>query len=644
MTFLSPITAIVAAAVAVPLLVALYFLKLRRREVPVPSTLLWRKSIHDLQVNSPFQKLRRNLLLLLQLLILACLLLAMARPSVQQAAAPGQRVAIVLDHSASMNATDVRPTRLEAAKAAAMRLIDQLAANGEAGGAMLVSFADEATVAQRMSRDWPRLRRAVEQVGRTDQPGRLAGALDLLEPYARQQAGEEQSLLVYVISDGRVAVEREELPALPRAEIRYLPIGSEQPANVGIVAFAARRSYDQPERVQVFARVHNAGPAPAETALNLRVDGELTQVQPLRLPRAATGGPGEERVTFELTLAGSALVEGELDTDDALPADDEARLIVAPARRQRVLLVGRADSFLSRGLRSAGVKELTVMSPAEYEALSPRRIRGEGDQAGWDLVVFDGYAPQAVPPVSSLSFAAAPPVADLALREPAAEGAQPVLDWRRNHPLLRHVSLDDVRLASPGRLVLPRGATVLASGQSGPLLASVSVDGTRHVVASFDVQQTNWPMQVSFPVFIANSVQMLGRSSLGEQAGLAWQAGEVAEVPVTSEAPVRYLGPAALEAQPRLGQAVLGPLRRAGLYEAEAGDPAEPLDRLAVNVASPLETDLRVAEQIDIPAGGSQAGSARAEPVRREIWPWLAWAALAVLLVEWLVYTRRMRM
>src|SRR5438105_5862742 len=78
--FLSPLTGFIAAAIAIPALLILYFLKLRRRELAVSSTLLWKKAIQDLQVNAPFQKLRRNLLLLLQLLLLFLLLLALSRP------------------------------------------------------------------------------------------------------------------------------------------------------------------------------------------------------------------------------------------------------------------------------------------------------------------------------------------------------------------------------------------------------------------------------------------------------------------------------------------------------------------------------------------------------------------------------------
>src|SRR6202167_3127305 len=105
--FLNAWPAALAAAIAVPALLILYFLKLRRREVPVPSTLLWRRAVQDLQVNSPFQRLRKNLLLLLQMLLLAALLLALARPILNYSPGAGPRTIILIDRSASMSADDM---------------------------------------------------------------------------------------------------------------------------------------------------------------------------------------------------------------------------------------------------------------------------------------------------------------------------------------------------------------------------------------------------------------------------------------------------------------------------------------------------------------------------------------------------------
>src|SRR5947209_16896466 len=96
------------------LLVLLYFLKMRRQPLQVPSTFLWRKSVEDLHVNSPFQWLRKNLLLLLQL---ACvLLLIFAVMAFKVFGSGGQHYILILDSSASMSVADVEPNRLEAAK------------------------------------------------------------------------------------------------------------------------------------------------------------------------------------------------------------------------------------------------------------------------------------------------------------------------------------------------------------------------------------------------------------------------------------------------------------------------------------------------------------------------------------------------
>ena len=162
--------------------------------MPISSTLLWKKAIQDMQVNSPFQKMRRSLLLLLQLLILGAMLFAMARPTMETIASPGQRVVIVIDHSGSMNATDVSPTRLDEAKQAALELIASLDAGGAddqgatSGGAMVVSFAQSAQVRQSFTNDPALLRDAVRRIEPTDHVSRLEPALRLIEPFAGRAA------------------------------------------------------------------------------------------------------------------------------------------------------------------------------------------------------------------------------------------------------------------------------------------------------------------------------------------------------------------------------------------------------------------------------------------------------------------------
>ncbi len=111
-----------------PILI-MYMLKLRRREVSVSSTLLWERLLRDRQANTPWQRLRRNLLLFLQLLILAGLILGLSRPAIMTPSVARGSLIVLLDASASMNASDVKPSRFEAARSVAHSLIDGLEGN-----------------------------------------------------------------------------------------------------------------------------------------------------------------------------------------------------------------------------------------------------------------------------------------------------------------------------------------------------------------------------------------------------------------------------------------------------------------------------------------------------------------------------------
>ena len=92
-------------------IVLLYILKLRRVKVPVSSTLLWERSVQDFKANAPWQRLRRNLLMILQIIAILFLAIALARPFVFGTALTGGRTVIVLDTSSSMLAGKSTSTR-----------------------------------------------------------------------------------------------------------------------------------------------------------------------------------------------------------------------------------------------------------------------------------------------------------------------------------------------------------------------------------------------------------------------------------------------------------------------------------------------------------------------------------------------------
>src|SRR5918992_2049909 len=120
MPFLAPLGLL--GLLAIPVIVALYVLRLRRDERVVSSTYLWQQLVRDVEANAPWQRLRRSLLLLLQLLLAAALAFVVARPFAERPAGLSRDLVLVVDASASMRATDEFPDRLPAAKRAAIEV------------------------------------------------------------------------------------------------------------------------------------------------------------------------------------------------------------------------------------------------------------------------------------------------------------------------------------------------------------------------------------------------------------------------------------------------------------------------------------------------------------------------------------------
>ncbi|MEO0564743.1 MAG: VWA domain-containing protein, partial [Chloroflexota bacterium] len=175
MSFLTPL-GFLGLLLAGPVIL-MYMLRLRRREVVVSSTFLWEQVLQDNEANTPWQRLRRNLLLLLQLLILALLAFALARPFITVPAVSTGQIALLLDASASMNATDTEgATRFEAAQAEALAIIDTMTAD-DTMTVIRVAGAPEVLVPQ--TGDRVLLREAVQNATPSDSRADWNAALTL---------------------------------------------------------------------------------------------------------------------------------------------------------------------------------------------------------------------------------------------------------------------------------------------------------------------------------------------------------------------------------------------------------------------------------------------------------------------------------
>jgi hypothetical protein len=654
LTFLAPAAGIIAGAITVPLLLLLYFLRLRRRPVRISSTLLWEQAVQDLQVNAPFRMIRFSWLLVLQLLALLCLLLAVARPAIDLPSFGSDRVILLIDRSASMRATDASGgrTRLEEAKARALELVDRL--GGGETRIMVVEFASTARAVLNFSRDRGAVRNAIDAIQQTDQPDDLAGALRVVEAFALGgEDGEESPPRVVLLSDGDLARSAQPVSAMVgAASVEFVRTGPSEAAerdNAGLVALSARRDFEDPATVRVFARVISTLPRELAVSVRFELDGETTDLQSVTIPPAAVDGPGELSVTSTLQSVEGGVLVASISRSDALDSDDAAALVLQPPGRLSILIVREqaasdaADFALEDAFEALEPRELRTMLASDYaqQATMP----GFFDDV--DLIVFDRVLPAALPPTPSLSFGATVPIPGVAL-EPTEQRVAEIAFWQRSHPVMRYVGLNAVTIGSPGVIRTPEAradlrAEVLASGTDGPLIVQLENRGVRRVLVGFPLQNTNWWRDLSFPVFIANVVDALTLSG-EESSGTAFSTREavIVRAPDGVES-LELVAPDGSERSITVGDRArvnLGTLSTAGLYA--LGNVRGPSGTVAVNVFNEHESRIGTRDVVEI-AGRDVRARGVAGMAPREIWPWLVAAAFVLLMLEWVFFAWRMR-
>jgi hypothetical protein len=606
------------ALLAVPVIV-FYFLKLRRPRQPVPSLVLWRQVLADQRVNSPFQRFKRNLLLLLQLLLLALLVLAAMQPVLRHTASRAARLPVLIDVSASMAALDAPggKARLDAAKARARELIDQLPRDQEI---CLVAFAKNARRVTDFTNNQTELREALARLEVEDVPGELDEALRLAQALARTAPFDR----VWLLSDGNFPARTQlELPFGVEFQ-RIAPGGS----NFGITQCSARRALGGQWEVFVQLAGSNSAESTSGT-LELR-QGE-TVVARERVTLIPGGTP-----RFAFRLAGHATADLEVryipEGFDALASDNTAWLHLPAPRPLSV--------FTPETLASAR----HALAALEGVALYPDA--GGAKQAGYDLLITDREADLAIPARVAATFALVPE--DLQTLVTIEKEPAQAIDWRREAPVLQHVSLEEVLLGESPRSAgevdessyRALGYEPLADGPRGPLILERREPDQHRVHLLFHPERSTFIYRVGYPVFIANLVQAaLRHAALSEVNAAA--TGVLPAVTVGAGGSVAITGPAGFRRSDTVGpdgQLVGVPAPRAGLYEFSGPGGRQ---QLGVALLSGAETSLAAVDQIEFPEQQKVAAATTAPRVDRSLWWLLACAALAVLALEWWWFHRR---
>jgi Ca-activated chloride channel family protein len=560
------------------IILLLYMLRPRRDRRVVSSLWLWQEAVRETTSETPWQPLRRNLLMFLQLGVLAALALALARPFLPGEAQLTRHVVMVIDASPSMAARDVRPTRLDEAKTQALRMVQRLAPGQRAS---IVRMTDHAQVLALEEGDRDRLAAAIRSI-QLDPPGvrrndpsmaRQAGALPLTNlrdtlSIAAALAQITPNGEIVVFTDAALSVSQEDLRL--GAPVRFVATGGSED-NQAITTLAPRLTHDGSEW-QVLLRVANFASAPRDVPIHIYVDGRFAETRTetvqghSAIDLLLSNFPPATRLIEVRLWSGGRDIPPRTSPGgpDALSLDNYARADLRWSDVRKVLLVSERSGYLPKALTALPGVEIHYATPANYQ------------RVGFDITIFDGWLPASPQLMPSGHWLIIDPPADNKLI-PVEDTVSDVRGIRvEDSPLLRAVDLTGLVVSRMKKLQLPLWAQDVITSSSGPLLSVGRTEGRNVIIVAFDLRATNLVLRSAFPILVGNMIEWLS--------------------PRQSPAPSVAVDEREADITPR-------------------------------ELPAPPRTEPRSAV-VRVPAG-------------TELWRWLALLALAIVTVEWWLYHSR---
>jgi hypothetical protein len=619
MNFLSPFAFLFA--LTIPVVIVFYLLKRKRVVKLVSSTLLWQKFLAETQASAPFQKLRRNWLLILQILLLALAVLALTRPYFATKAKSSDLRVIILDASASMQSTDESPSRFEKARQEALKWVDSLR---EGDKMVILQVAANTEVKQSETSEKSALRRALLSCAALDSPTRLSPALKMAESLIRDR-GKESNPEIHLFSDGAV-------PDLSDFDNKALPLIYHKVGtganNIGITALDVKANPEDATQRAVYVSVANFSTNEQSTDLELRLDGKLLETRPIKIAAWDGSVPGGE-VSPQLFLAsqssdGVFTVQSTLQDD--LAADNQASIVSLLPHPVKALLVTHGNRFLEHALRDAPNIELTVAAD-ELD-----------DAAAYDFVVLDDVIPTVWPRGNVLAIH----VANTNWFDSVSQLEAPaIVDWRATHPVLRYVGFDNVQVGKSMQVKTPTWAVSLVDSPQSPLIVAGEIGRQRILWVGFDTLESTWPYRVSFPIFVANAAEWLNPAT-ERNSQLLVHAGDPFRLslpqPVTNASVTMPDNTTrTLKVDATANEIVFGETFKQGVYHLKTGTNDTVF---CVALLDPAESNIKPRAELQF-GNYSKVSATTLHRTNMELWRTIAAVALCVLLLEWWYYHRR---
>ena len=423
---------------------------------------------------------------------------------------------------------------------------------------------------------------------------------------------------IHLFSDGAVPELNEfENKALP---LVYHRVGT-MANNLGIIALDVRANPEDPRQRAIYASVANFSPDSKQTDLELLLDDRLLETRPLTIPAGETSPQ-----VFRAKQSRDGVFTVRLTTQDDLAVDNQASVVSLLPKPVKVLLVTKGNRLLEKALRAVASVELAGATDLTDPAL------------GFDFVVLDDVTPTVWPKGNVLAIHV---VNTNWLEGVKREEAPAIVDWRSAHPLLRYTGFDNVQVVQSLTARTPTWGVSLVETPQAPIIIAGELGRQRIIWIGFDILESNWPLRVSFPIFIANAVDWLNPAN-ARSGQLLVKAGDPFRLPLLEPvASAQVTLPdgttKALKLDPSANEFVFGETYKSGVYRLRLGTN----DTIfCANLLDSAESNIKPRDELQL-GKYTKIVATTAKRANMEVWRTIAALGLLVLLAEWWYYHRR---
>ncbi len=596
-----------------PIIILLYFLKQNVKKKDFSAIMLWREVYRTVEAAKPWEKLRNNILLVLQIITALLFIIALMGPWLSSSGSEQALTVLALDNSASMDTLyDDGQTRLETAKDAACKYVDGAA---EGSSIYIISGNQQAVLELSNSRDKTEAKKCIREIAQTSLAGDLSSSLGLVQSCVNQT---EESQIVFFTD---TAFDKGDLKA--QVESFYSDV---QNCSLDNVSYSVKE-----EQLLVLVQATNYGGGELSREINLYGEDaggneQLLEIAQIQIPAGESASAYFELSAEEVQGSFQAL-RAELNEPDALAGDNEAWCVLEENHTSRVLLLTQSNLFIEKAFLN--------LSGVEVYRTSDMGVFGTEDGAGYDLYIFDGMTPEELPQTGNFLFFHCED-------EQLFEASGSVEGTRLNilaSDITNYTAEASFGVNSSRIYDVPVwGTAFLEAGDAAAGFYGI-YDGHRMAVFGFDLHETDFCLQAEFPILISELSGYLLDTGLTEKTSyiagesiVIHGSGSGSDITIANPDGSLETIPAVEAAGSYLEKNQPGVYR---VFQEQEGVQKEQM--FAVQFPNGAESTVDSAQSMDSAQEGS-SGELRAGA--RELRSWFLIILLILMGVEWAVYVR----